>query len=632
MSDSIKHECGLALIRLKKPLEYYHEKYGTALYGLNKLHVLLQKQRNRGQDGAGIATIKLDPKPGNRYISRKRSNSSQYLKDLFTEVYARFDDVPQEKFNDPQWLKANRPYTGEVLIGHLRYGTHGANTIETVHPFLRQNNWITRNLVMAGNFNMTNMKELFDELISFGQHPKERSDTVTIMEKIGHFLDLEVDKLFNWYKAEGYSNEEITHFIADNIDVKQVLKRATRKIDGGYVMAGIIGHGDAFVMRDPAGIRPAYYVDNDEIVAVASERPALMTTFNLHYSDIKELPRGNAIIIKKNGTVSIDECKEQLEKKACSFERIYFSRGNDKEIYGERKMLGKLLAEKVFKMADSDFENTVFSFIPNTAETAFIGMVDELHNICNIEKGKQLKAASKTGDLTPKQIDKIMSLSPRVEKVAIKDAKMRTFIADDASRKELVSTVYDVTYGIIKNHVDTIVVVDDSIVRGTTLRDSVIRILNRLKPKRIIVVSSAPQIRYPDCYGIDMSKMNSFVAFNALIALLEEDGKEDMIEETYHKCIEANQRPIDQITNELKPLYDQYTQDEISAKISDLLTPSDLDVDVKVIYQTVENLHKACPDNTGDWYFSGNYPTIGGNRVVNRAFINYFEKSDVRAY
>jgi len=632
MSDSIKHECGLALIRLRKPLDYYHEKYGTALYGLNKLHVLLQKQRNRGQDGAGIATIKLDPLPGNRYISRKRSNSSQYLKDLFTEVYSRFDDVPKEKFDDPQWLKANRPYTGEILLGHLRYGTHGANTIETVHPFLRQNNWITRNLVMAGNFNMTNMKELFDELISFGQHPKERSDTVTIMEKIGHFLDLEVDKLFNWFKAEGYTNEEITRLIAENIDVKRVLQRATRKIDGGYVMAGIIGHGDAFVMRDPAGIRPAFYYADDEIVAVASERPALMTTFGVHYDDIKELPRGNALIIKKSGDYSVELCKDQLERKACSFERIYFSRGNDKEIYQERKELGKLLADKVLAAANYDFKHTVFSFIPNTAETAYIGMAEELQNICNRMKAEQLKAASMSGNITDEAIDKIMKQNPRMDKLAVKDAKMRTFIADDVSRKEMVSTVYDVTYGIIENYKDTIVVMDDSIVRGTTLRDSVIRILNRLKPKRIIVVSSAPQIRYPDCYGIDMSKMNSFVAFNALIALLDEDGKEHLVEETYHRCVAANQRPLEEITNELKPLYDIYTQEQISHKISEMLTPKDLDIDVTIIYQSIDDLHKACPDNTGDWYFSGNYPTLGGNRVVNKAFINYFEKSDVRAY
>ena len=632
MSDSIKHECGLALIRLRKPLDYYHEKYGTALYGLNKLHILLQKQRNRGQDGAGIATIKLNPLPGNRYISRKRSNSSQYLKDLFTDVYSRFDDVPKEKFDDPQWLKDNKPYTGEILLGHLRYGTHGANTIETVHPFLRQNNWITRNLVMAGNFNMTNMEELFEELISFGQHPKEMSDTVTIMEKIGHFLDLEVDKLFNWFKAEGYSNEEITTLIAENIDVKRVLQRATRKIDGGYVMAGIIGHGDAFVMRDPAGIRPAFYYADDEIVAVASERPALMTTFGVHYNDIKELPRGNAIIIKKNGDFKVSLCKDQLERKACSFERIYFSRGNDQEIYQERKELGKLLADKVLVAANYDFKHTVFSFIPNTAETAYIGMVDELHNICNRIKGEQIKAAALSGNITGDAIENILKQNPRIEKLAVKDAKMRTFIADDVSRKEMVSTVYDVTYGVIENYKDTIVVMDDSIVRGTTLRDSVIRILNRLKPKRIIVVSSAPQIRYPDCYGIDMSKMNSFVAFNALIALLEEDGKEHLVEETYHRCMEANQRPLAKITNELKPLYDIYTQEQISHKISQILTPRDLDIEVTVIYQSIENLHKACPNNTGDWYFSGNYPTQGGNRVVNRAFINYFEKSDVRAY
>ncbi len=630
MSDSIKHECGLALIRLLKPLEYYQEKYGTSLYGLNKLQILLQKQRNRGQDGAGLVTIKLDPPPGHRYISRKRSNSSQYLKDLFEDVYSRFDDLTPEQQADPAWLKHNRPFTGEVLLGHLRYGTHGTNSIETVHPFLRQNNWITRNLVLAGNFNMTNMKELFEELISFGQHPKEKSDTITILEKIGHFQDEEVKRLFNWFKADGYSNEEITRLIGENLDVQRILQRAARKIDGGYVMAGIMGHGDAFVMRDPAGIRPAFFMQNDEVIAVASERPALMTAFKASYSDIHELERGHALIIKKSGRVSVDLCKDQLPRKACSFESIYFSRGNDKKIYKERKKLGSLIAPRVLEEVDFDFGNTVFSFIPNTAETAFIGLMDEVHAICNQRKQDALKQG--IAELTTEKIDQIMATKPRIEKLAVKDAKMRTFIADDSSRNEMVSMVYDVTYGIINNYKDTIVVIDDSIVRGTTLRDSIISILNTLKPKRIVVVSSAPQIRYPDCYGIDMSKMKSFVAFNALIALLEQDGKEALIEETYHRCIEANKKPLEQITNELQPLYAEYTYDQVTDKISELLTPKDLDVEVTIMYQTISDLHEACPDNTGDWYFSGNYPTLGGNRVVNRAFINYFEKSEARAY
>ncbi len=630
MSDNLTHECGLALIRLLKPLEYYQEKYGTSLYGLNKLQVLLQKQRNRGQDGAGLATIKLDPPPGHRYISRKRSNSSQYLKDLFEEVYGRFSDVSKEDMANPQWLKHNRPYTGELLLGHLRYGTHGANSIETVHPFLRQNNWITRNLVLAGNFNMTNMEELFQQLISFGQHPKEKSDTITILEKIGHFQDEEVKRLFNWFKADGYDNEEITKLIIENIDIRRILQRATRKIDGGYVMAGMLGHGDAFVMRDPAGIRPAYYLQNDEVIAVASERPALMTAFRARYTEVKELERGHALIIKKSGKVSIDLCKDQLPRKACSFESIYFSRGNDRKIYKERKQLGKLLAKKVLQEVDYDFENTVFSFIPNTAETAFIGFMDEIHTICDQRKVEKL--AEDPATLNKAAIQEIMAIKPRIEKLAVKDAKMRTFIADDRSRGDMVNMVYDVTYGIINNHKDTVVVLDDSIVRGTTLRDSIISILSTLNPKRIVVVSSAPQIRYPDCYGIDMSRMKSFVAFNALIQLLEEDGKEELIEQTYYRCLEANKKPLDQISNELKPLYDLYTQEQISAKISKLITPKHIDIEVKVIYQTIDNLHQACPENTGDWYFSGDYPTLGGNRVVNKAFINYFEKSDVRAY
>lgn len=630
MSEQIKHECGLALIRLLKPLEYYHQKYGTALYGLTKMNLLLQKQRNRGQDGAGLVTIKLDMQPGTRYISRRRSNSPQYLKDLFDGIFGHFADCTKEQLNDPAWLKANKPYTGELILGHLRYGTHGPNTIETVHPFLRQNNWITRNLVLAGNFNLTNVDELFAELISFGQYPKEKSDTVTVLEKIGHFLDDEVQRLFNWFKPEGYSNQEINTLIAEHLDVQRLLQRASRKFDGGYVMAGLIGHGDAFVLRDPSGIRPAFYYHDDEIVVVASERPAIQTCINVRYNQVKELKRGHALIIKKNGTITEELCKDQLERNACSFERIYFSRGTDRDIYLERKKLGELLADKILKEINYDFKNTVFSFIPNTAEVAFYGMIKGLEQKLNEIKQEQLLAQKE--QLNPERIHDILAQTVRVEKVTVKDEKLRTFIADDNARGQMVSYVYDVTYGIVQNEVDTLVLIDDSIVRGTTLRDSIISILATLRPKKIIIVSSAPQIRYPDCYGIDMSKMKEFVAFRALVELLKENHKFHLLEETYQQCKEEELKPIHTIENKVKALYDQFTEAQISDKIAELITPPDIFPEVKVIFQTIENLHTACPNNKGDWYFSGNYPTPGGTRVVNRAFINYMENSDERAY
>jgi len=595
MSDQIKHECGLALIRLLKPLEYYKEKYGTALYGLNKMQLLLQKQRNRGQDGAGLATIKLDMEPGNRYISRRRSNNPQYLKDLFEGVFSHFNDITPEQLGDPAWLKQNKPYTGELLLGHLRYGTHGANTIETVHPFLRQNNYISRNLVLAGNFNLTNVDELFSELVDFGQYPKEKSDTVTVLEKIGHLL-----------------------------------QRASRKFDGGYVMAGLIGHGDAFVFRDPAGIRPAFYYQDDEIVVVASERPAIQTCIDVSYGDVKELQRGHALIIKKDGTVTEQLCKDQLERKACSFERIYFSRGSDRDIYLERKKLGELVVPDILKAINYDFKNTIFSFIPNTAEVSFFGMVEGLRKAANVEKAKRIKALGPNAD--DAEIQKILAYSPRIEKLTVKDAKLRTFIADDVVRGSMMSHVYDVTYGIVKNDVDTLVLIDDSIVRGTTLRESILYSLARLKPKKIVIVSSAPQIRYPDCYGIDMSKMKSFVAFNALVALIKETKQENLLDDAYERCLIEEEKPIEQITNQVQPLYDLFTYEQISAKIAEIVTPKGPMPEIEVIYQTVDNLHKACPDNNGDWYFTGNYPTDGGTRVVNRAFINYMNKSDVRAY
>ncbi|MCB0690722.1 MAG: amidophosphoribosyltransferase [Saprospiraceae bacterium] len=630
MSDQIKHECGLALVRLLKPLDFYLDKYGTALYGLNKLQLLMQKQRNRGQDGAGVATIKFDMPPGSRYISRKRTNSANYLKDLFEGIHTHFQDVSEDQMQDVEWLKNNKPYVGELLLGHLRYGTHGVNTIETVHPFLRANNWITRNLVLAGNFNMTNIDELFQELISYGQHPKEKSDTVTVMEKIGHFLDDEVQRLFNWFKAEGYSNIEINEKIMHHLDVQRILQRSCRKFDGGYIMAGLLGHGDAFVLRDPAGIRPAFYYHDDEIVVVASERPAIQTCINVKYNQVKELKRGHAIIIKKDGRVSESSCKDPIERKACSFERIYFSRGTDRDIYLERKKLGELLAPKILESVDYDFENTVFSFIPNTAEVAFYGMIKGLEDELNKIKQKQIL---ELGDSLDKEaLTTILNQKVRVEKLAVKDEKLRTFIADDSSRGEMMRHVYDVTYGIVRNDIDTLVLIDDSIVRGTTLRESVLTNLSRLSPKKIIIVSSAPQIRYPDCYGIDMSKMKSFVAFQALVSLLQDENKEDLLEKAYYQCLQEETKPIDEMKNAVQALYDLYDYETISERISKIVRPESIKQDVEVIYQTVENLHIACPNNNGDWYFTGDYPTPGGVRVVNRAFINFMENKDVRAY
>ena len=630
MSDSIKHECGLAFIRLLKPLRYYHEKYGTSLYGIQKMQLLLQKQRNRGQDGAGLATIKLDMPAGSRYISRKRSNSSTYLEDIFQGVYEYYNDLTPDQLSDIDFLKKEKPYSGEVILGHLRYGTHGNNSIESVHPFLRMNNWITRNIVLAGNFNLTNVNELFEELISFGQHPKEMSDTVTVMEKIGHFLDDEVQKLFNWFKAEGHSNEEITDLIIEHLDVRRMLQRASRKFDGGYVMAGLLGHGDAFVLRDPNGIRPAYYYHDDEVVVMASERPAIQTCFGASIKDVKEIKPGHALIIKKNGRVSEDMILHPAKRKGCSFERIYFSRGSDRDIYLERKELGKKLVPAILNEIEYDLDKTIFSFIPNTAETAFYGLIEGLtDHLDEIKKKRILEMGTK---LTKDELESIFRLRPRIEKLAVKDAKMRTFIADDKHRGNMVSHVYDVTYGIVNNEVDTLVLIDDSIVRGTTLRDSIIRILSTLKPKKIIIVSSAPQIRYPDCYGIDMSKMSKFVAFKALVSLLEERGKENLLEQTYEKCKHQLAKQKELLSNPVKELYDIFSYEEISERIAQIVTPKNIKPEIKVIYQTVEDLRDACKENNGDWYFSGDYPTQGGMRVVNKAFINYIENIDARAY
>ncbi|MFK7773796.1 MAG: amidophosphoribosyltransferase [Saprospiraceae bacterium] len=630
MSDQIKHECGIAMIRLLKPLEYYQEKYGSSLYGMQKLQLLMQKMRNRGQDGAGVATIKLNPKPGKRYISRRRSNSPQYLKEVFEGIFQRFRDLPPEKLQNSAWLKENMPYTGELLMGHLRYGTHGVNTIETCHPFLRQNNWISRNLVVAGNFNLTNVDEMFEELVTLGQYPKEKSDTVTVMEKIGHFLDDEVQRLHNWHKQENISTEELNDLIIRNVDVQRVLKRASKKFDGGYVMGGMIGHGDAFMMRDPNGIRPAYFFQNEEVVVAASERPAIQTAFDVHFSKIQELQPGHALIIKRDGDVAEKQFIQPSERKSCSFERIYFSRGTDKEIYEERKKLGEILADEVLEAVDYDFKNTVFSYIPNTAETSFLGLVKGVE--CRLNDLKREKIMSLNGELKDKRLQKLLSLTARVEKIVVKDAKLRTFIAADNDRGALVSHIYDVTYGVVKNEKDNLVLIDDSIVRGTTLKDSIIQMVARLRPKKIVIVSSAPQIRFPDCYGIDMSKMKEFVAFRALVELLQENNKEYLLEEAYDRCKAQEDLPSDQVTNEVKSLYDTFSYKAISKRIAKIITPKGIKPKVEVIYQPIEALKIACPGHTGDWYFSGNYPTPGGNRIANRAFMNYMEKSDVRAY
>ncbi|MBU6341377.1 MAG: amidophosphoribosyltransferase [Bacteroidetes bacterium] len=630
MSDSIHHECGIAIVRLLKPLEYYHEKYGTAFYGVQKLQLLMQKMRNRGQDGAGIATIKLNPTPGKRYISRKRSNAPNYLTDLFDMVWARLNNTTDEQRQNPAWLRENMPYMGEVLMGHLRYGTHGDNSIELVHPFHRQNNWVSRNLLLAGNFNMTNVDELFQELVDLGQYPKDKSDTVTVLEKLGHFLDDEVQRLFTWFKADGINNKDINQLIFENLDIQRLLRRSSKKFDGGFVLGGMIGHGDAFLMRDPNGIRPAYWYQDDEIVVGASERPAIQSVFNVRYANVHELQAGHALIIKYNGKVSELPYAEPREKAACSFERIYFSRGNDREIYQERKALGAQLAEPVLEAVGHDLEHTVFSYIPNTAEAAYYGLMEGVDAALNKKKLAQILAL---GDqITPENMQEIMNVRPRFEKLVHKDEKQRTFIADTKSRNSMVSYVYDVTYGLVQDGVDTLVLLDDSIVRGTTLRDSIVSITARLKPKKIIILSSAPQIRFPDCYGIDMSKMKDFVAFQALVALLMESGQKHLLEETYQRCKNSENLPVEMIRNEVVDLYKLFEYETISNKIAEIVRPADIIPELQLIFQTLDGLHKACALTSGDWYFSGKYPTPGGNRVANRAYINFIENNDARAY
>jgi len=633
MSDAIKHECGIALLRLKKPLQFYLDKYGTSFYGLNKLHLLMEKQINRGQDGAGVANIKLDMQPGERYISRYRSIDSKPLHDIFGHINDRFKEIEEENpalLKDVDYLKKNAGFTGELYLGHLRYGTFGRNAIESCHPFLRQNNWITRNLVVAGNFNLTNVDELFDVLVDIGQHPKEKSDTVTVLEKIGHFLDEENEFLYAPLKAQGYSNTEIYAKIAEKIDIEKILKRSSEDWDGGYAMAGLFGHGDAFVLRDPSGIRPAYWYEDEEICVVASERPVIQTAFNLKSEQVKELTPGHALIIKKNGTVSETLINAPETALKCSFERIYFSRGNDIDIYKERKLLGKNVVPQVLDAIGHDLDNSVFSFIPNTAEVSFYGMIKGLEDYLNERKFKAIQELG--ASITEEKLREIIFQRARIEKIAIKDAKLRTFITQDDSRDDLVAHVYDITYCSVRINQDNLVVIDDSIVRCTTLKQSILRILDRLDPVKIVVVSSAPQIRFPDCYGIDMAKMGDFIAFEATIHLLRERGMEQTITTVYNKCLEQEKLPKEQIKNYVKELYAPFTDEEISAKIAELLTPPSIQAKVEIVYQTVENLHKSCPSNLGDWYFTGNYPTPGGNKVVNKAFINWVEGKNVRAY
>ena len=632
MSDAIKHECGIALLRLKKPLEFYKEKYGSAFYGIQKMYLLMEKQHNRGQDGAGFASIKLDVEPGERYISRVRSNKAQAIQDVFAQINERINEelTSHPEYQDNVALqKENIPYIGELFLGHVRYGTFGKNSIESVHPFLRQNNWMHRNLILAGNFNMTNVTELFNSLVELGQHPKEMTDTVTVMEKIGHFLDEAVTDLYQECKNNGLSKREASPVIAEKLDITKILKRASKGWDGGYAMAGLLGHGDAFVFRDPAGIRPAYFYEDDEIVVVASERPVIQTVFNVPFENVQELQPGHALIIKKKGHISVEEIIEPTIKKACSFERIYFSRGSDAEIYQERKELGKLILPAVLDAIDNDTDNTVFSYIPNTAETSFYGMVEAANDFLNQRKNQFILDNRKI--LTKEKLEEILAVKIRTEKIAIKDAKLRTFITEDSSRDDLVAHVYDVTYGVIKP-TDNLVIIDDSIVRGTTLKMSIIKMMDRLHPKRIVVVSSAPQIRFPDCYGIDMARLEGLVAFQAALALLKERNLYHIVDEVYAKCkAQANYKDND-VINYVTEIYTPFSDQEISDKISELLTSNDIKAEVKIIFQTVDNLHLACPKNLGDWYFTGDYPTPGGNRVANKAFMNFYEGKNARAY
>lgn len=628
MSDAIKHECGIAQLRLLKPLDYYRKKYGTPFYGLNKMYLLLEKQHNRGQDGAGLASIKFDMQPGERFISRARSRESQPIQDVFSKINLRINGIMKNLSDDVEIadLKRRCPYIGELFLGHVLYGTNGKTSIESVHPFLRKNNWMHRNLILAGNFNLTNVPELFDYLVKLGQHPKEKSDAVTILEKIGHFLDSEVEHLYQKVREEGVSKRQASTYIAENLDIARILEHSSRDWDGGYAIAGLLGHGDSFVLRDPSGIRPVFYYRDEEIVAVASERPPIQTSFNVKFQDVKELAPGHALIIKQDGRVLIEEVRQPRAKRACSFERIYFSRGNDAEIYRERKTLGRMMLPRILKAVDNDTANSVFSYIPNTAETSFLGLIEAAHKELNRQKNRTIIKERET--LDKRRLNEILSRRIRTEKIAVKDVKLRTFISEDSSRNDLVSHVYDVTYGVVKPN-DNLIVIDDSIVRGTTLKMSILGMLDRLNPKRIIVVSSAPQIRYPDCYGVDLPRFEGFIAFHAALALLKETDQYHLVKEIYEKCKAQENQPVTEIENYTKEIYAPFKTQQVSDKIAELLSGNEIKAEVKIIYQSIKNLHKACPNNLGDWYFTGNYPTPGGNRVVNRAFIRYYEKYEM---
>ena len=633
MSDAIKHECGIALLRLLKPLSYYQEKYGTPFYGIHKMYLLLEKQHNRGQDGAGIATVKLQMQPGERYIARVRSNDAQPIQDIFKQINQHINDLLEKNptlKGDVDQLKRLVPYLGEVYLGHVRYGTFGKNSIENVHPFLRENNWNYRNLILAGNFNLTNVNELFNKLVELGQHPIAKTDTITVMERIGHFLDTEVEECYQKFKAEGISKKEASVLIAQQLDMIRVLQRSSTRWDGGYAMAGIVGHGDAFVIRDPAGIRPAYYYKDEEIVVVASERAVIQTAFNVPFERVEELSPGAAILIKHDATTQIAQILPATERKACSFERIYFSRGSDQEIYRERKKLGALLLPKVLKSIENDLTNTVFSYIPNTAETSFYGLIEAVSEHLNQQKKQQILQAGNT--LSEFQLTQILSVRPRIEKVAVKDVKLRTFITEDSGREDMVAHVYDITYGAVRRNEDNLVIIDDSIVRGTTLKKSILNILSRLEPKKIVVLSSAPEIRYPDCYGIDMARLEDLIAFDAALELHKDRGTYDIVAQIYHKCIAQKHKPDSEIVNYVKELYAPFTSEELAQKVVQLLRPETMTCQLDIIFQSVENLHKACPKNLGDWYFTGDYPTVGGNRVVNQAYINFYEGNKERAY
>ncbi len=633
MGEPIKHECGIVLVRLLKPLEYYLSHYGSVLYGLDKLYLLMEKQHNRGQDGAGIGCLKLDACPGTRYMTRMRSCESNPILDIFNKIHDKLEAISKfnpERLKDANWLKSNLDFVGELYIGHLRYGTFGRNSIKNCHPIPRQNNWMSKNLMIAGNFNLTNVDELFDSLLDIGQHPKETTDTVTILEKFGHFLDDENEILYRKYKRQGYSKKEISPLIARDIKIENVLRKSSKYWDGGYVIAGMIGHGDSFIMRDSNGIRPAYYYKNDDIIIAASERPAIQTAFNVPIDAIKELSPGKAFIVKKDGSSYEKSFIRSKKKKSCSFERIYFSRGSDASIYKERKTLGKQIVPAVLKKVNYDFKNTIFSYVPNTAISAYKGMIEGLYEYC--DKAKADKIFELKGNFSKEKLDEIFSLKPRTEQIAVKDVKLRTFITEDKKRDDLVAHVYDVTYGVVKEGKDNLVIIDDSIVRGTTLKQSILKMLDRLGPKKIVIVSSAPQVRYPDCYGIDMAKLSEFIAFRAAIELLKEKQNSNVINEVYNLCKQQEKLSKEKVQNHVKKIYKPFTADQISKKIAEIVKPKDIKAEVEIVYQTIEDLHTACPDNTGDWYFTGDYPTPGGNKVVNNSFINFIEGKNIRSY